>query len=43
MTEVLKVITACADLRGERGACLEEGGSRERHGFPRGARPEAEA
>jgi hypothetical protein len=42
MTEVLKVITACADLRGERGACLEEG-SRGKHGFPHGSRPEAEA
>jgi hypothetical protein len=36
-------ITGCADLRGAAGAYLEEGGTRGKHGFPREARPEAEA
>jgi len=36
-------ITGCADLRGAAGAYLKEGGTRGKHGFPREARPEAEA
>ena len=36
-------ITGRADMRGAAGACLEEGGTRGKHGFPREARPEAEA
>jgi hypothetical protein len=43
MTEALKVITGCADMRGARGAYLEEGGSWGKHGFPHEARPEANA
>jgi hypothetical protein len=39
----LSLITACADLRGAGGAYHEEGGTRGKHGFPREARPEAEA
>jgi hypothetical protein len=37
------IITGCADLRGAAGAYLEEGGTRGKPGFPREARPEAEA
>jgi len=36
-------ITGRADMRGAAGAYLEEGGTRGKHGFPREARPEAEA
>jgi hypothetical protein len=36
-------ITGRADMRGAAGACLNEGGTRGKHGFPREARPEAEA
>ena len=43
MSAYLSFITACADMRGAGGACLEEGGTRGKHGFPREARPEAEA
>ena len=36
-------ITGRADMRDAAGACLEEGGTRAKHGFSREARPEAEA
>jgi len=36
-------MTGCADLRGTADACLEQGGTRGKHGFPREAGPEAEA
>jgi hypothetical protein len=42
MTEALKVITGCADMRGAADA-YPEGGTRGKHGFPREARPEAKA
>jgi len=37
------VIAGRADLRGAAGAYLQEGGSRGKHGFPREAKPEADA
>ena len=43
MIELLIVLTGCADMRGAAGACLEEGGSWGKHGFPHEAGPEAEA
>ena len=37
------VIAGRAALRGAAGAYLQEGGSRGKHGFPREAKPEADA
>jgi len=36
-------IAGRADVRGAAGAYLDEGGTRGKHGFPREARPEADA
>ncbi|TML43497.1 MAG: hypothetical protein E6G19_11990 [Actinobacteria bacterium] len=43
MRAIHLLIAGCADMRGAAGAYLEEGGTRGKHGFPREARPEAEA
>jgi hypothetical protein len=43
MNRLMVVIAGRADLRGASGAYLKEGGTRGKHGFPREARPEAEA
>jgi len=43
MNRLMVVIAGRADLRGASGAYLKEGGARRKHGFPREARPEAEA
>jgi hypothetical protein len=43
MNAFYSLIAGCADMRGAAGACPEEGGTRAKHGFPREAKPEAEA
>jgi hypothetical protein len=43
MTTTHFLVTGCADMRGAAGACLEEGGTQGKHGFPCEAWPEAKA
>jgi len=43
MNLVMVVIAGRADPRGAAGAYPQEGGPRGKHGFPREARPEADA